>query len=185
MLRHRRGTREAAGQAVEGRCGMEGGRSWRETREVGGQLVSGTCAAVDIHTGKWLRDTAGTVMAMAATATALTEVGSGGVGKEVCGARQEGRSMGEMWRAMVRLAAVAMARAAVATVSHSGDSERRGYVGWVRGWWERGGGGADVMEIAKSRRGPTAQGIALEFPLWESSQNLADGRLISKSCKRI
>ena len=50
-------------------------------------MVSGTCAAVDIHTGKWLRDTAGTVTATAAMATALTEVGSGGVGKEVHGAR--------------------------------------------------------------------------------------------------
>ena len=157
---------------------MEGGRSWRETREVGGQLVSGTCAEVDIHTGKWPRDTAGTVTATAATATALTEVGSGGVGKEVRGAGQEGRSMCEVWRATVRLAAVAM-------VSRSGDGERRGYVGWVRGWRERGSGGADVMEMAKSRRGPTVRGVALEFPLWESSQNLADGRLISKSCKRI
>ena len=29
------------------------------------------------------------------------------------------------------------------------DGEHRGYVGWVRGWWERGGGGVDVMEMAK------------------------------------
>ena len=113
-------------------------------------MVSGTCTAVDIHTGKWPRDTAGTAMAMATTVTALTEVGSGGVGKEVRGAGKEGRSMCEVWRAMVRLAAVAMARAAVAMVSCSGDGECRGYVGWVRGWQERGSGGADVMEMAKS-----------------------------------
>ena len=37
-----------------------------------------------------------------------------------------------------------------------GDGERRGYMGWVRGGQERGGGGADVMEMAKSRHGPTA-----------------------------
>ena len=54
-------------------------------REVGGQLVSGTCTAVDIHTGKWPHDTARMVMVMAATVIALTEVGSSGVGKEVCG----------------------------------------------------------------------------------------------------
>ena len=101
-------------------------------------MVSGTCAAVDIHTGKWLRDTAGTVTATAAMATALTEVGSGGIGKEVCGAGQEGRSMGKVWRATVRLAVVATARAAVAMVSHSGDGKCRGYVGWVRRWQERG-----------------------------------------------
>ena len=148
-------------------------------------MVSGTCAEVDIHTGKWPRDTAGMATATAAMATALTEVGSSGVGKEVRGAGQEGRSMCEVWRATVRLAAVATARAAVATVSRSGDGECRGYVGWVRGWRERGGGGADAMEMAKSRRGPTVRGVALEFPLWESSQNLVDGRLISKSCKRI
>ena len=61
---------------------------------------------------RWPRDTAGTMMA-----TALTEVGRGGMGKEVHRAGQEGRSMGGMWRAMVRLVAVAMARAAVATAS--------------------------------------------------------------------
>ena len=119
-------------------------------------MVSGTCAAVDIHTGKWPHDTAGMVTATAVMVTALTEVGSGGVGKEVCGAGQEGRSMGEVWRATVRLVAVAMARATVVTVSRSGNGECRGYVGWVRGWQERGGGGADVMEMAKSRHGPTA-----------------------------
>ena len=50
-------------------------------------MVSGTCAVVDIHTGKWPHDTAGTVMATVVMVTALTEVGSGGVGKEVHGAR--------------------------------------------------------------------------------------------------
>ena len=66
--------------------------------------------------GRWPHDTAGMAMATAMMATALTEVGRGGVGKEVRGARQEDRSMGEMWRAMVRVAVVATARAAVVMV---------------------------------------------------------------------
>ena len=63
--------------------------------------------------------------------------------------------MGKMWRATVRRVAVVMARAAVVMVSHSGNSKCRGYVGWVRGWQERGSGGVDVMEMAKSQHGPT------------------------------